>query len=355
MGDEGKRRFEAFAKEHSFGGVEPDSAPVSGGMFRKKAALPESGAEVLNPAERSRTLVHAINEGRPLGGPHERDHGRSRKRDRSRRRRRRSPSYSERPVVERPRRAERHEEGPQQNPGVGSPGRSSRSRKRRHEDDVTPRDRDRGGESPRAELGRDEKGDEVHPPSSRTGRTRSEGTVASRGSKKSDPAPELPRREVNPFHPAKVGYEEKSQVFRKHALPPPDEQSVEGSEEEDSRVDDPEIQEGSKGQGLTFGKQALPPEFPLEPVAPAPTDVVPRGGGSFGGARVREDNMMIDYDIRSLQIYTELEKRGVEMEIQEILNPLGQEQWSEAFQSLVRPKKAATGMRYIRLMENFLE
>ena len=63
---------------------------------------------------------------------------------------------------------------------------------------------------------------------------------------------------------------------------------------------------------------------------------------------MREDNMMIDYDIRSLQIYTELEKRGVEMEIQEILNPLGQEQWSEAFQSLVRPKKAATGMRYIR-------
>ena len=88
MGDEGKRRFEAFAKEHSFGGVEPDSAPVSGGMFRKKAALPESGAEVLNPAERSKTLVHAINEGIPLGGPHERDHGRS-------------------TSVERPRRAER--------------------------------------------------------------------------------------------------------------------------------------------------------------------------------------------------------------------------------------------------------
>ena len=112
------------------------------------------------------------------------------------------------------------EEGPQQSPGVGSPARSSRSRKRRHEGDRTPRGEDRGGEPPRARPGRDEKGDEAHPPVSRTGRTRSEGTVASRGSKKSDPAPELPKKEVNPFHPAKVGYEEKSQVFRKHALPP---------------------------------------------------------------------------------------------------------------------------------------
>ena len=205
MGDEGKRRFEAFAKEHSFGGVEPDSAPVSGGMFRKKAALPESGAEVLNPAERSRTLVHAINEGRPLGGPHERDHGRSRKRDRSRRRRRRSPSYSERRWLNAQGGQKGMREGPQQNPGVGSPGRSSRSRKRRHEDDVTPRDRDRGGESPRAELGRDEKGDEVHPPSSRTGRTRSEGTVASRGSKKSDPATRAPEKRGQSLPSCKSG------------------------------------------------------------------------------------------------------------------------------------------------------
>eukprot|EP00434_Breviolum_minutum_P044200 symbB.v1.2.039449.t1/scaffold6570.1/size16995/4 len=334
MGDEGKRRFEAFAKEHSFGGVEPDSAPVSGGMFRKKAALPESGAEVLNPAERSKTLVHAINEGIPLGGPHGRDHGRS-------------------TSVERPRRAERCEEGPQQSPGVGSPGRSSRSRKRRHEGDRTPRGEDRGGEPPRARPGRDEKGDEAHPPVSRTGRTRSEGTVASRGSKKS--APELPKKEVNPFHPAKVGYEEKSQVFRKHALPPSDEQSVEGSEEEDSKADDPEVQEGTKIQGLTFGKQALAPELPVEPIAPVSADVVPKGGGSFGGSQLKEENMMIDYDIRTLQVYTELEKRGVEMEIQEILNPLEQDQWSEAFQSLVRPKKAATGMRYVRLMESFME
>ena len=392
--EEGKRRFEAFARENSLGGVDPDGGPPVGGLFRKKAALPV-GVNVLNPPKGSE-VIHARLEGVPRGASLDRGalSHRPSSWDRSRDRRRRRDPPGEPGREERRRRDTRE----------GEP----RDRRRRDDNAVATSsarlmekssrsDAEHRGE-PRGETGRhrsermsrrdhaEETRDpgRVSSPRSTHSKNRakeplgagSEGGERSRShrpagesqsrtrsdAKESLPPPDRKVNEpvsgvggergkgVNPFHPSKVGRSEKNQAFSKQAKPPSCESEYYESEEEEPPVVDGEVPEE---QGR-FRKPALEPEYPVAPLDVPPLEVVPKGGGNHGGSKEKEDYTMAEFVSRAMRIHAELGARGVDMEVDDILRTLKGEQWTEAFQSLVRPKKAATGMRYVRLMETFL-
>lgn len=85
------------------------------------------------------------------------------------------------------------------------------------------------------------------------------------------------------------------------------------------------------------------------------TEQTPRGGSTFRGADAKEKAALDSFDIKALEIFLELQERGFEMEIEAILKELKDDgEWTEAFVSLVRPKRAATGLRYPRLVENMI-
>ena len=108
----------------------------------------------------------------------------------------------------------------------------------------------------------------------------------------------------------------------------------------------------------SFAKAAESPVFPEVEIEPRKElgRVKPLGGGAAQSGAEKEEKLMADFDMRCLSIYTSFMDMNVEMEITEILSHLtrGQE-WAEAFSCLTRPKRAATGLRYIRLLENYLQ
>ena len=388
--EEGKRRFEAFARENSLGGVDPDGGPPIGGMFRKKAALP-AGVNVLNPPERSELIYERL-EGvprgpsldrralsyRPSSGERTRDRGRRRnppreaepgdrerrdtrdKEPRDRRRRDEEPSEMHgrrssrsdnelrKGLGDRTGELDSERKTVGEDEGISDPRRAKPlgSKKRERLTGSPSRiipgvgERSRSNRSTRASGSRFEpEAKEVHPPPTR---------------EPQNPGLEVDRERakgVNPFHPSKVGYSEKGKPFGKQAKPPSGESEYYESEEEETPVFDKVVPPETKH----FRKPAIEPEYPVDPPPIPPLDVVPKGGGGHGGSKVKEDSMLAEFDARSMKIHTELGARDVEMEVDDILKTLKDDQWTEAFQSLVRPKKAATGMRYVRLMENFLE
>ena len=109
-----------------------------------------------------------------------------------------------------------------------------------------------------------------------------------------------------------------------------------------------------------FQKRAESPVLPRDAITPfKPADPVkPIGGGAAKSGEEKEKRLMDDFDLRCLSIYTQFLERNVEMEITEILSHLGggedSSEWGAAFASLTRPKRAATGLRYIRLLENYI-
>ncbi len=154
---------------------------------------------------------------------------------------------------------------------------------------------------------------------------------------------------VEPFHPSLIGPGPRPGTFGKTAEIPKED----------------EAREPPQGRGLGVSevkKFAQPADSPIIPV---PEETPPKGGASrskpiAGGAaesgKEKESKMMTDFDLRCLSIYTLLVDKGVEMEITEILSHLVEDgQWAEAFSSLTRPKRAATGLGYLRLFENYLD
>ena len=149
------------------------------------------------------------------------------------------------------------------------------------------------------------------------------------------------------FHPSLISMSPAhSLTFRKGALPP-DEQSL------------PEGEGGlleEKRSHAAFAKQALAPVYPfVQSEVRELKDPVPRGGATASAAKDAEEKALADFDARAVAIYVELDEMGVEMEITNILIDVPQEDWVAGFAALARPKRAATGLRYVRLFENFLE
>ena len=385
MGDEGKRRFEAFAKEHSFGGVEPDGSPPRGGLFRKKAVLPGPGVDTLNPPKGSEVTFVRL-EGRARGSSLDRGALSRRPEDSSRhpdRGRRRASDTRGNDEEERGRRDTRGREPRDRRPKddrrlarpagreAEEPYRPRRDRQDEPSDrkkdtkrtlenepqENKPEGRDAGRENPVRNRNSSERSRSSQPAEKDRGK-QSMSAKPSFSSPGRAQTPEIKseeekRRSYNPFHPSKVGYVDKAQVFNKQAEVPSDYYSgyYESGEEEA-----PEADWEEKVDHQHFKKRALEPLWPVAPSeVVVPKEPRPRGGGSHGGAKEKEEATMAEYDSRSMQIYLDLELRGVDMKVSEILKPLKEESWTEAFQSMVRPKKAATGMRYVRLMENFMD
>ena len=109
-------------------------------------------------------------------------------------------------------------------------------------------------------------------------------------------------------------------------------------------------------QETPFLKRAVPPTYPVTPSNVREVqEPRPRGGATAHAAEEAEAKALRDFDARAVAIYVELDEKGVEMEITGILMGVPQEEWMASFASLTRPKRAGTGMRYVRLLENFLE
>ena len=151
------------------------------------------------------------------------------------------------------------------------------------------------------------------------------------------------------FHPSKMAPGFKQGIFAKAAVEPPFGSS--GS---------PEVEPLGESAPSKFQKRAGSPVLPRDAITPfKPADPVkPIGGGAAKSGEEKEKRLMDDFDLRCLSIYTQFLERNVEMEITEILRHLGggedSSEWGAAFASLTRPKRAATGLRYIRLLENYV-
>ena len=167
--------------------------------------------------------------------------------------------------------------------------------------------------------------------------------------------PESNSREGKPledeaaFHPSKMAPGFKQGIFAKAAVEPPFGSS--GS---------PGVEPLGESAPSKFQKRAESPVLPRDAITPfKPADPVkPIGGGAAKPGEEKEKRLMDDFDLRCLSIYTQFLERNVEMEITEILSHLGggedSSEWGAAFASLTRPKRAATGLRYIRLLENYV-
>ena len=147
------------------------------------------------------------------------------------------------------------------------------------------------------------------------------------------------------FHPARIGPEIKPGSFPKSAHPPLGWEEPHPSE--------------TGGEPLPpWKKPAIPKE--AEPVQEKAEKVPVRGGVRAGGgplgASEKEAAALEDFDRRSLEIYASLAPLpGVEMDITRILGDQQDDaEWLLQFKALVRPRRAATGLRYTRLMEKYL-
>lgn len=148
------------------------------------------------------------------------------------------------------------------------------------------------------------------------------------------------------FHPSKIRPEPSSKKFEKAAEEP------EGSGDGSYSYETEEEQE----KAPLFPKPALTPNLPVDPPPKLAlrTEQTPRGGSTFGGADAKEKAALDSFDIKALEIFLELQERGFEMEIAILKELKDDGEWTEAFVSLVRPKRAATGLRYARLVENMI-
>ena len=149
------------------------------------------------------------------------------------------------------------------------------------------------------------------------------------------------------FHPSKIRPDPSSKKFEKAAEEP--EGSGDGSYSYET--------EEEREKAPLFPKPALTPDLPVDPPPKLAlrAEQTPRGGSTFGGADAKEKAALDSFDIKALEIFLELQERGLEMEIETILKELKDDgEWTEAFVSLVRPKRAATGLRYARLVENMI-
>lgn len=296
---EGKRRFEAYARENSIAGVEPDESPPRHVRFKKPAKIP-------NPEDM------AMGKERPKGSIHPPE------------------GLGEIPRTGQSFAHSQGFSGPPQ--GVFPLGDPAVGAGRRPRTPTFVRERESGYGSRRNIP---EPLDDVEKVSDQSSNTEEVEARDERRERKRD------------FHPSLISMQQgQSAVFRKSAQPP-DEQSLPGGEE--SFLDE-------KGTHASFEKRALAPVYPaISSEVREFKDPVPRGGATAAAAKDAEEKALGDFDARAVAIYVELDEMGVEMEITNILIDVPQDDWVAGFAALARPKRAATGLRYVRLFENFLE
>ena len=327
MGEDGVKAFERFANEQNF---VRDLSPSWSSGFKKKATLPRLGEHservggegVKEPA----VEVHKSRE-------------RSRRDDRSDRSRargrRREPGEHHR---RRKRRSSRHHEEFERDKVTRFTGGT-------HEDDrrtdppvdvrvkVEKQDSDSDGGSAGHGLG---------PPLEDSEMTSFRGSASSRLSE---------GRES--FHPSRIAPALPVGNWKKPAALP---QSP-GSRRQDVA---PEVRRGETPKAAfgrdAFEKVAEVPRFPpsAREELVAVRCPLPVAGATARGSKDKEEKSLHQFDERCLSLYTELLDLNQDMEISEILRNLSDEKYGEAFAELTRPKRAATGLMYLRMMESYL-
>ena len=306
MSEKGMRGFAAFALEQNLTGISEDKSPSWRSNFKKSAPLPA------RDEEKDREVGHRL-----TGLVREDDPGRSRRRRRE-----------EHPDETRPRESRRRHSGRGDggHPGEHSPG--VRRRRRREEPAEVNEDK------------REVRRSRTRGVSLRPGEDLPRSSTAER---KKAPG-QLPEEA---FHPALIKPEVPSQAWRKKA-------PRREFEADSSRSRSPEvIGRGDLGQG--FEKKA---QFPVFPVKSEPElrlrPVRPVAGATASGSKDKEDASMRAFDERCLLLYTDLLGNDQEMEITQMLSGIPEGDWASAFADLTRPKRAATGMVYIRMMEDYM-
>ena len=147
------------------------------------------------------------------------------------------------------------------------------------------------------------------------------------------------------FHPSRIAPEIKPGSFLKGADPP-------------KGWAPPEELALGKGPFPVWKKTALPKvpeeEDPKDERARSRKGL--RAGAGPPGAQQKEALALEEFDRRTLEIYATLSSLpGVDMDITRILrDQRDDDEWLLQFKALVRPRRAATGLRYVRLMEKYL-
>ena len=105
-----------------------------------------------------------------------------------------------------------------------------------------------------------------------------------------------------------------------------------------------------------FGKKTPVPRFEPPVAEPPPPPRSQRAPGRSSQDKEKEEKDLATFTSKALELYQELWKRGQDMEIGRILELAGddEKEWYKTFESLVRPRRAATGLRYCRLASRYL-
>ena len=353
----GKDRFGAFARANNLVGVENSDSPPRVPRFNKPARLPSS--EESHRAARERELQEAgMGEVSPVQREARRssrkrefpdswvgesipvqDHSKSEKREKEREGRRR---------VEDARRSSRRDPSPARNRRPANPsdkGESEKkSRRRKGEVDSEPDTVEELTRLKRESL-------PAQPEQKHARSLRSESSLSqAKSQRKEKEQSQLREKTLAPepfggFHPDKLRPDPSPRSFEKEASKPNDDGESYSYETEE----EPPILPA-------FTKAAQVPSFPVPPLEEKTLPrITPKAGATAENAEAKEKAALETFDVKSLEIYLELQERGVEMEIDSILKEVkSDEDWVVAFSSLVRPKRAATGMRYARLLENLI-
>jgi len=152
----------------------------------------------------------------------------------------------------------------------------------------------------------------------------------------------------NPFHPSLIRPEVQRHSWRKRAA------SMPGSEK-GSFSPSPPPSEKEEGRSA-FEKKAVVPTFPPEGHQELRIrEVKPVAGATARASRDKEAASMRTFDERCLVLYNELLGMDQDMEITHMLSGVPEGGWGEAFADLTRPKRASTGLIYVRMMEDYLK
>ena len=331
----GKERFGVFARANNLVGVESSDSPPRVPRFNKPARLPSSEEAYL--ASKRREFSESGMGGTspvPSHSRSERKKKEKRRRDDESRefRRRMNPSRS------RGRRSV--------NPsGKGESERSGRSRRRKatgSEPDAAEELAKKKRESLPASKVQKSAGiflrGEIAPPRDKPTKGEKEQKQPREKSQAAEP--------FGGFHPDKLRPDPSPKSFEKGAAKPEDDEESYSYVTEEEEAPIPPV----------FAKVAQVPEFPTPPPEEKTLPkVTPRAGATAENAESKEKAALETFDMKALEIYLELQERGVEMEIDSILKEVtSDEDWVLSFSSLVRPKRAATGLRYARLVENLI-
>ena len=327
MGEDGVKAFERFANEQNF---VRDMSPSWSSGFKKKAALPRLGElserggrdGVREPA----VETHKSRERSRRDDRADRSRARGRRRDpgeHGRRRRRRSTLHPEESEREKLARfvGRSRETSPYPDPPVAP-------RVKVEEQDSKSDD--------------DSDGHEPDYPFEDSEVTSFRGSASSRMSEGR-----------GSFHPSRIAPALPVGNWKKPAVFP---QSP-GSRQRDT---EPETRREEKPKEVpgrdAFEKTAVVPVFPpsTREELVAVRSPLPVAGATARGSKDKEEKSLHQFDERCLSLYTELLDLNQDMEISETLRNLSDEKYGEAFAELTRPKRAATGLMYLRMMEPYL-